>query len=41
VQRVLDGFLREVSADCGERLDREPRVAFLADGPYGILTPAR
>ena len=41
VQWVLDGFLREVSADCGERLDREPRVAFLADGPYGILTPAR
>ena len=38
VQRVLDAFLREAGADCGRRLGREPRVAFLADGPYGILT---
>jgi hypothetical protein len=40
VQRVLDAFLREASADCGRRLGREPRIAFLADGPYGILTAA-
>jgi hypothetical protein len=40
VQRVMDGFLREASADCARRLGREPRIAFLADGPYGILTPA-
>jgi len=40
VQEVLDGFLREVNADCRRRLGREPRIAFLADGPYGILAPA-
>jgi hypothetical protein len=34
-QRVVDAFLS--GARPGEP-DREPRLAFLADGPYGILT---
>ncbi len=37
VQQVVDAFLR--LARPGEP-GREPRVAFLADGPYGILTPS-
>jgi len=37
VQQVVDAFLAEVRT---EKPGREPRVAFLADGPYGILTPA-
>jgi nickel-dependent lactate racemase len=38
VQRVLDAFLKEARP---QKAGREPRVAFLADGPYGILTPAQ
>jgi hypothetical protein len=37
LQTVVDAFLREARpAEPG----REPRLAYLADGPYGILTPA-
>ncbi len=35
VQRVLDAFLETARP---QREGREPRLAFLADGPYGILT---
>jgi nickel-dependent lactate racemase len=37
-QRVVDAFLTEARPQ-GRR--REPRLAFLADGPYGILTSGR
>jgi len=35
VQRVLDAFLSQARP---QRQGLEPRLAFLADGPYGILT---
>lgn len=35
VQRVVDAFLREARL---QGRGRQPRLAFLADGPYGILT---
>jgi len=37
VQRVVDAFLRQARP---QGRNREPRLAFLADGPYGILRPA-
>jgi hypothetical protein len=37
VQRVVDAFLSQARP---EKPGREPRLAFLADGPYGILMPA-
>ncbi len=37
VQRVVDAFLAEARP---QGRGREARLAFLADGPYGILTPA-
>jgi hypothetical protein len=36
VQRVVNAFLAEARP---QGRGRQPRLAFLADGPYGILTP--
>jgi hypothetical protein len=37
VQRVVDAFLRQARP---REPGREPRLAFLPDGPYGILSPS-
>jgi lactate racemase len=41
VQPVIDGALRAAREELAARGIRQPAVAFLSDGPYGILDPRR
>jgi hypothetical protein len=37
VQRSMDGFLARARARLAAQGNRRPRIAFLCDGPYGIV----